>query len=132
LVAARWTDHRLALDHGAIEARIWAPPRLFFVETPSARAVDLGCVYTLEVDRAGAGRLSVPRWRGQPGPPLSMWTPRSNTMARLPSLRNAGDSAIGVTAACQFLATMMSSGSTAKGNRSWRKQVDGSTANLGA
>jgi len=59
LVAARWADHRLALAHGTIEARIWAPPRLFFVETPSARAVDLGCVYTLEVDRAGAGRLSV-------------------------------------------------------------------------
>ncbi len=59
LVSARWTDHRLALAHGAIEARIWAPPRLFFVETPSARAVDLGCVYTLEVDETGAGRLSV-------------------------------------------------------------------------
>jgi len=59
LVAARWTDHRLALERGAIEARIWAPPRLFFVETPSALAVDLGCVYRLAVDEAGGGLLSV-------------------------------------------------------------------------
>lgn len=59
VVSTRWTDHRLALDHGTIEARIWAPPRLFFVETPSARAVDLGCVYSLQVDEGGAGRLAV-------------------------------------------------------------------------
>ncbi len=59
LVAARRTDHRLALDRGAIHARIWAPPRLFFVETPSALAVDLGCRYTLKVDDAGAGLLRV-------------------------------------------------------------------------
>ncbi|HEX9761086.1 MAG TPA: hypothetical protein VGA40_09215, partial [Candidatus Acidoferrales bacterium] len=52
-------DHRLALDHGKIEARIWAPPRLFFVDTPSAVAVDLGCRYTLAVDAAGAGFLHV-------------------------------------------------------------------------
>ncbi|MGH8459299.1 MAG: hypothetical protein ACRESV_08105, partial [Nevskiales bacterium] len=44
---------------GRMRARIWAPPRLFFVETPAALAVDLGCVYTLEVDEAGAGLLRV-------------------------------------------------------------------------
>jgi hypothetical protein len=59
LVKARFTDHRLALERGAIEARIWAPPRLFFVETPSALAVDLGCVYSLRVDDSGDGVLSV-------------------------------------------------------------------------
>jgi len=59
LVAARFHDHRLALERGTIEARIWAPPRLFFVETPSALAVDLGCVYTLTVDESGGGLLSV-------------------------------------------------------------------------
>jgi FecR protein len=59
LVAARFRDHRLALERGTIEARIWAPPRLFFVETPSALAVDLGCVYTLTVDESGGGLLSV-------------------------------------------------------------------------
>ncbi len=59
LVEARITEHRLALARGTIHARIWAPPRLFFVETPSALAVDLGCRYTLKVDDAGAGLLRV-------------------------------------------------------------------------
>ena len=59
LVKARFSDHRLALERGSIEAHIWAPPRLFFVETPSALAVDLGCVYSLRVDESGGGLLSV-------------------------------------------------------------------------
>ena len=59
LVRASSTDHRLALERGSISARIWAPPRLFFVQTPSALAVDLGCVYHLAVDDAGTGLLSV-------------------------------------------------------------------------
>jgi hypothetical protein len=59
LVKARFTDHRLALERGSIDARIWAPPRLFFVETPEALAVDLGCVYSLRVDETGGGVLSV-------------------------------------------------------------------------
>ena len=59
LVRARSSDHRLALERGAISARIWAPPRLFFVETASALAVDLGCIYRLAVDDAGAGALAV-------------------------------------------------------------------------
>lgn len=57
LVRARQTEHRVALERGKIHARIWAPPRLFFVETPSALAVDLGCIYTLEVDRSGRSLL---------------------------------------------------------------------------
>ena len=59
LVRADATDNRLALERGTLRARIWAPPRLFFVETPSATAVDLGCAYTLEVDATGAGLLRV-------------------------------------------------------------------------
>ncbi len=59
VVRADVSDHRIALDRGKIFARIWAPPRLFTVETPSARAVDLGCVYTLEVDASGASLLYV-------------------------------------------------------------------------
>ncbi|MGH9805020.1 MAG: hypothetical protein ACRD4D_07595, partial [Candidatus Acidiferrales bacterium] len=59
LVRAQIRDHRLALARGRMRARIWAPPRLFFVETPAALAVDLGCVYTLEVDESGAGLLRV-------------------------------------------------------------------------
>ncbi|HMB91861.1 MAG TPA: hypothetical protein VKP65_13495, partial [Rhodothermales bacterium] len=53
------TDHRLLLEEGQIDARIWAPPRLFFVETPSALAVDLGCAYTLTVDSLGMSLLHV-------------------------------------------------------------------------
>lgn len=59
LVSARAAHHRLALDRGALRAFIWAPPGQFFVETPSATAIDLGCVYTLSVDEDGAGLLSV-------------------------------------------------------------------------
>jgi hypothetical protein len=59
LVEADVTEHRLALDRGKIEAKISAPPRLFFVDTPSAEAIDLGCAYTLEVDDEGRGLLHV-------------------------------------------------------------------------
>src|SRR6266700_7472829 len=48
---------RLSLEHGTIHATIWAPPGEFVVDTPSAVAVDLGCVYTLQVDDSGAGLL---------------------------------------------------------------------------
>ncbi len=56
---ATLNDHRIALREGRIEARIWAPPRLFFVETPSATAIDLGCAYTLDVDSTGKSILHV-------------------------------------------------------------------------
>ena len=59
MVEARTRDHRLALAEGTIHARIWAPPRLFFVETPSALAIDLGCEYTLTVDSLGGSLLHV-------------------------------------------------------------------------
>jgi hypothetical protein len=59
LVSTSEDEHRLALDRGSIEAKIVAPPRLFFVDTPSAVAVDLGCAYSLDVDEAGNGLLHV-------------------------------------------------------------------------
>jgi|GEM_PF-431314 len=59
LVRAAEDDHRLALERGAIEAFIVAPPRRFAVETPSALAVDLGCAYRLEVDRGGGALVRV-------------------------------------------------------------------------
>ena len=59
LVEARGREHRMSLERGTIHARIWAPPKLFFVKTPSATAVDLGCEYTLQVDDAGAGLVHV-------------------------------------------------------------------------
>jgi hypothetical protein len=48
---------RVALDHGTIQATIWAPPGEFVVDTPSAVAVDLGCMYTLHVEESGSGLL---------------------------------------------------------------------------
>ena len=59
LVETGEKEHRLALDLGRMQAKITAPPRLFFVDTPSAVAIDLGCAYTLDVDEAGNGLLHV-------------------------------------------------------------------------
>lgn len=59
LAAGDGQDHRLELRKGTLSAFIWAPPRLFFVETPAATAVDLGCAYTLIVDDDGRGELHV-------------------------------------------------------------------------
>jgi len=71
LVQARATEHRLALDHGVIAAKVDAPPRLFFVDTHAGTAIDLGCAYTLAVDSAGSGLLRVTagyvefQWQGR-------------------------------------------------------------------
>jgi hypothetical protein len=59
LVGTQPTEHRLELARGRMSARIWAPPRLFFVDTPSAVAADMGCAYTLDVDDSGASLLRV-------------------------------------------------------------------------
>jgi hypothetical protein len=48
---------RIAIEFGTIHAVIWAPPGEFVVDTPSATAVDLGCVYTLRVAEDGSGTL---------------------------------------------------------------------------
>ena len=56
-VASRSGTKHLALDRGTIHAQIWAPAGRFVVDTPSAVAVDLGCVYTLHVDDSGNGLL---------------------------------------------------------------------------
>jgi len=56
-VQSRSGTKRLALDRGTIHAQIWAPAGSFVVDTPSAVAVDLGCVYTLHVDDSGNGLL---------------------------------------------------------------------------
>jgi hypothetical protein len=53
------TQHRLTLERGTLQVVISAPPRLFFVQTPSVLATDLGCAYSLDVDSAGASRLHV-------------------------------------------------------------------------
>ncbi len=59
LLQMRDEEHRLALKRGKMEALIWAAPGKFYVDTPSAVAVDLGCSYTLEVNDDGVGILRV-------------------------------------------------------------------------
>jgi hypothetical protein len=59
LVRAQATDQRLALAYGAIHAKVAAPPRLFFVDTPVGTATDLGCEYTLATDSTGRGVIQV-------------------------------------------------------------------------
>jgi len=59
LVTTRTRHHRLALDFGTIHARLWAPPFSFGVQTPSSTALDLGCAFTLHVNRNGDGLLHV-------------------------------------------------------------------------
>lgn len=59
MLQSRDNEYRLSLEHGEVKAQISAPPRLFFVDTPSAVAVDLGCAYTLDVDPEGNGHIDV-------------------------------------------------------------------------
>ena len=59
LVDTRDAHHQLALDRGTLRASITAPPGQFIVDTPSARATDLGCAYTLHVDEDGTGIIGV-------------------------------------------------------------------------
>jgi hypothetical protein len=49
LVGTADHEHRIQLQRGMLSASVDAPPRVFLVETPKATAVDLGCVYELEV-----------------------------------------------------------------------------------
>jgi ferric-dicitrate binding protein FerR (iron transport regulator) len=49
----------LAMRYGNLHARVFSPPGLFIVDTPSARAIDLGCEYTLKIERDGHGELHV-------------------------------------------------------------------------
>jgi ferric-dicitrate binding protein FerR (iron transport regulator) len=59
LVGTQPGRHHLALAHGTLHAVIVAPPGQFVVDTKSATATDLGCIYTLRVDESGTGMLSV-------------------------------------------------------------------------
>lgn len=52
-------QQRMELVVGEISAMIFAPPRLFVVQTPSATAVDLGCAYRLRMQSDGSGVLTV-------------------------------------------------------------------------
>lgn len=71
VVTDRADQHRLNLAHGSIYAKISAPPRLFFVDTKSGTAIDLGCEYAMNMDEDGVGVLRVTRgwvsfqWEGR-------------------------------------------------------------------
>lgn len=59
LEAAELLENRFRLERGEMHARIWARPRVFEVATARARAIDLGCVYTLRVDENGDASIEV-------------------------------------------------------------------------
>lgn len=61
IVTNREDQHTLELAHGGIHATVSAPPRLFFVETKSGTATDLGCEYSLNMNDNGDGILRVTR-----------------------------------------------------------------------
>jgi len=59
LIENRSRRHRLALASGTIHAKTKSQPGVFVVDTPKARAIDLGCEYTLTIAPGGGGELRV-------------------------------------------------------------------------
>ena len=59
LLVAKPDEQRMSLIRGRIHAMIWAPPARFYVNTPSAVTVDLGCSYSLTVDESGDSTVRV-------------------------------------------------------------------------
>jgi hypothetical protein len=59
LIESRKGRQRIALDVGVIHARTTSPPGVFVVDTPQARAIDLGCEYILSIAPGGSGELRV-------------------------------------------------------------------------
>lgn len=51
--------HSLRLEEGRVRARITAQPRVFQIDTPSGRTVDLGCEYEIRVDASGSTLVRV-------------------------------------------------------------------------
>jgi hypothetical protein len=59
LIENRSRRHRLALAAGTIHAKTTSQPGVFVIDTPKARAIDLGCEYTLTIAPNGGGELHV-------------------------------------------------------------------------
>ncbi|MEZ5442608.1 MAG: FecR domain-containing protein [Lysobacterales bacterium] len=59
LIESRSGRHRIELTHGRVQARIWAPPGYFAIDSGTMRVVDLGCEFILERHRDGSGQLHV-------------------------------------------------------------------------
>ena len=53
------TRHRVLLNRGAANVRIWAPPGRFAFRTPAGNVIDLGCIFDLSVDADGTSRVHV-------------------------------------------------------------------------
>ncbi|HXG72328.1 MAG TPA: hypothetical protein VNJ04_17120 [Gemmatimonadaceae bacterium] len=51
--------HRVVLDRGTANVRVWAPPGRFALRTPAGDVIDLGCIFDLSVDADGASRVRV-------------------------------------------------------------------------
>ena len=78
LITSRAGEQRMALERGRDSARASGRRRdVFFVNTPSATAIDLGCAYKLKVDDRGWGTGGASKAGG--------W--RSNTTGASPSSR---------------------------------------------
>jgi hypothetical protein len=102
-VPGRRGETRLALDHGTLHASILAPPRRFVVETRVGVATDLGCEYTLSLDREGRGRLAVTSGRvafrddgRESFVPAGVWCPLSPAGVGLPRREWAADDFLAV------------------------------------
>lgn len=59
LIENRRNRQRLALAAGTIHAKTTSQPGVFVIDTPKARAIDLGCEYTLTIAPNGGGALHV-------------------------------------------------------------------------
>jgi hypothetical protein len=59
LIENRSRRHRLALAAGTIHAKTTSQPGVFVIDTPKARAIDMGCEYTLTIAPGGGGVLRV-------------------------------------------------------------------------
>ena len=59
LIKSDKNEYKILLNEGKIHAVIWSSPGMFTVETPFATAIDLGCIYTIEVNKDGSGSLKV-------------------------------------------------------------------------
>jgi hypothetical protein len=57
-VSSTGTRHRVRMERGIVDVRLWAPPGIFALHTPAGDVIDLGCVFQLAVEGETA-RLSV-------------------------------------------------------------------------
>jgi hypothetical protein len=59
LIATSARRHRIALRRGTVDARVWAPPFVFAIDTPAGLASDIGCAFTLRyADQGGLLRVN--------------------------------------------------------------------------